>query len=218
MSKLKEVLRILALALVCLILGMVVWGLHHLWPTIETTLRDTHTTVLEIGLTGKNLREASLEWKKASMAQAAATTDSLTATKDAMRAGKTAFDKVGVAAEHLTVAIDAQSAGLAGDEKALQASIEQMTVTIVALRPVVENLAKITGDPQWLELLAEMNQSLKNIQDATNNANLSTEQVYKVVKYEADKIMRPLTKMQLLLKGLFFGVEKAAQIHQAVGP
>ena len=69
MKTVLQVLQAIALAAFIGLLCFIIVILHALRPTIETSARDAHITILEAGLTLKNLREASQSWKDASEAQ-----------------------------------------------------------------------------------------------------------------------------------------------------
>src|SRR6267378_3288410 len=77
MNRVIQILIIPLLLSFLILSGMTIWFAQQVAPTIQTTLRDAHVIILEAGLTLKNLREASEEWKKASQAQAQQTTSAM---------------------------------------------------------------------------------------------------------------------------------------------
>ena len=88
MQRVRLLLQILgAVALVLLIfcLGIVAHVLWQVAPSVEPTVRDMHTTVLEAGLTLKNLKEASQSWKEASEKQTSETTQAMSNLSGAAR-------------------------------------------------------------------------------------------------------------------------------------
>jgi DNA-binding transcriptional MerR regulator len=90
MAKLIQVLTALLLAAGTWFLAEGAWLMHSERLTVESTLRDVHITILEAGLTLKNLREASEAWKQASQQQISSTTKVLSSV-DAAVARFTSF-------------------------------------------------------------------------------------------------------------------------------
>jgi hypothetical protein len=158
MSRFIQVLNaVLLVALIGLVLlvGWFLWGVH---LTVETTLRDFHATVLEAGLTLKNLREASLAWEQSSKEQSANTTRAISHVDAAVVQLSSFISRTDSSINvnvlpALTQMLNDQNVALLTAQSALRADLERANIVLAdadaqisdpAIKQSLQNLAEGT--------------------------------------------------------------------------
>jgi hypothetical protein len=206
LQKVGDAFRAVALFLLIAILWVLLVIVHAVSQSVEATVRDTHVTILEAGLTLKNLREASEEWKKSSSAQAAyATAAAKQIQADLITANRLLGD------------IDAQVPRFSdlvvhADGAIVQASA-QLTATAQGMQPVLAGLAndadelgQTLGDPAIKSTLENLNvasfelaESSKHLTTMLESGQATAADVQKV----ADKVAYEYTRTKNLAWALF---------------
>lgn len=158
--------------LLLLSLGLT-WEAIRLRPTLETTLRDSHTTVLEIGLTAANLRKASLEWEKSSKAQAEQSTKLL---KDSTEA----LTRVSLLVSHADTALNQKmipsiSTAIENEDRALLSAQTKLGSNLDAMLAATQQLQKTLADADAVIADPKVKESVDSLADATKHASEATE-------------------------------------------
>lgn len=203
---LVDSLKALALFLLIAILWFVLVLVYALRVTVETTLRDTHSTVLEAGLTLKNLREASNEWKNSSAAQAAyATAAAKQIQADLLTANRLLMDIDGLVPRFSDAVVHADGAIVQASAQ-LTATAQQMQPVFAGLAQDADELGKTIGDPAIKSTLENLNvasfelaESSKHLTAMLESGEATTKDVQKV----ADKVAYEYTKTRNLAYALF---------------
>jgi hypothetical protein len=174
-------------AAILLVAGMASWVLYDLHvliaseqTTLATTLRDLHVTILEAGLTLKNLREASETWKKASQEQAANSTKataSVNAAAERLSLFVSNTDRsVNVSLlPAMTEAINRQNAALLLSQGALQENLKEMLLATRALQKTLADADAAISSP-------DIQRSLDNLAAATSQATVAMTNVAGITK------------------------------------
>lgn len=196
---LREILRDLLLVagiLTCLSIARLAWTLTE---GLRPLLTDTRRVVLSIGGVSADLRKATEEWKKASVVQAKATTESLQKTKESLH-------KLIVLESQLTQLVENTDQAVNGAlipaitrsvlntsndiGKVSDASAKAIQQTAADVKPLAENatlalqdLRKVLADPNIpvaLQAIAESSKHLETISRdgitiADNGVQVSTD-------------------------------------------
>ena len=205
-----RVLQALALSALIALLCFIIVILHALRPTIETTARDAHTTVLEIGLTAANLRKASLAWEHASKQQAANSTAALQAATASVKSlnrfiAHTDSSVNGNLIPTLVSSVKSQSDALLESQAALRSNLQQIQAATVLLqqdllsanKTFVDADAQIT-DPAIKKTLANVEQLTESMADVGQDAKESADM--------AEARLRQLLKPTSIIKTIFMDV------------
>jgi hypothetical protein len=207
----KEWIKTGATLIVCAMLTWVLWDVHALLrdarQTTMTTLRDFHTTVLEIGLTAANLRKASLAWEQSSKDQAAQTTAAMSNVSVAAGRLSTFISRTDDSMNlrlipALTAAIEQQNASLLATQRDLQVNLSRMSQATAQLqKTLVDADAQIT-DPAVKESLANIAEGTKNASEATAQLEKTVENFRIVTDKFRETYTKPGSTLWATLKGL----------------
>jgi hypothetical protein len=155
--------------------------LLELRPTIKTTARDLHATILEAGLTLRNVREASAEWKRASQNSTATAQHADAVIRDLDKFIKrTDFQLNSQVLPKLGTAIEANSTQLLELEKASRDAIAESNTAMIHITAMIDTARLQLTDPA-------IAQSLQNIE--TTSAHLSE---------SSDEATRAITDLRLM--------------------
>jgi len=198
---------LLSLTSLCIILIVAV---HELRPSAESTLRDAHVTVLEAGLTLKNVREASEEWKKASAAQAKQSTEVLADTRKTLERLRLFADHTDLGTQALLAtardAISNQNGELGYTQAQFRANLVEMQKATVALTLAIKDVDGTIADPKIKETIAhlddssaELSRSMVELTKLLNDSSATAADVRRV----ADKVADEYTKTRNLAYALF---------------
>jgi hypothetical protein len=177
-------IRTVAWLAVAALLSLVLWDLHSLIrderQTFATTLRDLHVTILEAGLTLKNLREASETWKKASQEQADNSTKatarvSAAAEQLSLFVSNTDRSVNASLLPAMTQAISQQNAALLASQEALQENLKAMLLATQQLQKTLADADTRISDPA-------IQKSIDNLAAATQQATLAMTNVAGITK------------------------------------
>lgn len=194
----KTVLQIaatLALISAAVLLMALASAVAHLEPEFQMTLRGVHASANETALTMRNVREATLEWKKASQAQAANATETTARLAENLR-HLDAFLKHTdrqlneVVLPQLAAAVAHQDAQLTATQTQARASLEQFSrdsaTTLDQSKLLLSQMSQDATDPaihlslQHIEALtANAAGTAKNLQDTTAVLEKYTERLTK---------------------------------------
>ena len=207
MVALLKILQALALLALIGLLSFVVVILYELRPTLESTLRDTHVTVLEIGLSAKNLREASAEWKRASAAQAQQATETEKQAAKSLRDLDAMIRRTdgSVNDDFLPKA----SAALQRTSELQQRASDDLDLATQRTLPALDNLGKATAsaadlfaDPHIRESLVRLDEASTGVAISTQQLALATTDVRLIADKFRDDYLKPANRAWAVFKAL----------------
>src|SRR5579859_7043364 len=201
-----DCLKALALCLLIAILWGVVVVVYALQGSVETTVRDAHVTVLEAGLTLKNIREATAEWKKASTAQAEYATAAARQIKaDLDTANRLLGDIDALVPRFGDVVVHADGAIVQASADLTRITDGMWSVT-KGLTKDADELGQVIADPAIKSTLLNLNvasfelaESSKHLTGMLESGQATAADVQKV----ADKVAYEYTKTRNLAFALF---------------
>jgi hypothetical protein len=200
-------LQILALAALTGVLCLLAVILYEARPVIKTTLRDAHITVLEIGLSAKNLREASAEWKKASEAQAQQATETERQAAKSLRDLDAMIQRTDRSVNDELVPRLVAAAEAAGNLTNSAASGLQDTVE--GLRPTLGNLARAStaaadtlSDPHIGNALRNLDATSVAVAGAAHHVEGVTEDMQQVANRFRDDYLKPANRAWATVKAI----------------
>lgn len=214
MTRLLQILHALVLVALMAILGMAGLFFWNNWNTTSTTLRDFHVTVLEAGLTLKNIREATAEWKKASQAQAAESTAILSASKGALDriqtlVARTDFNLNDALIPQLSADLKQQNEALLEGQAKLRGNLDQMQQATVQLQTTLASANAVIADPA-------IKQSILNLEKATEQTTVAvthlagiTDAGEQTARYYQKKLTTPQGFFKTLLQFVLDAGSKA---------
>ena len=199
MRLLLQILGAVALVLLIFCLGVVAHVLWQVAPSVEPTVRDMHTTVLEAGLTLKNLREASQSWKEASEKQTSETTQAMSNLSGAARnlsgfISRTDESLNSRVLPSLTDMLTQQNSALLESQKRLQENLQSIAETTQQAQMVLVDADKVIAGPELKTTLDKVATSSENLASATEHADKSMAKVEQGVTYEVNELMKPVNK------------------------
>jgi hypothetical protein len=186
---------------------MMIWFAWLVKPTIETTLRDTHVTILEAGLTLKNLREASEEWKQASKDQASATTQAMydvsaAANKLTIFVSRTDDSVNSKIIPKLSMALEQQNSALLQSQSDLQANLAQMLQATQQLQQTLSDADAVIADPKIKESLDHLATATENASEAMHHVSGITEAGENTARYYEHRLTSPQSFFKTLLEAM----------------
>lgn len=207
MRAFRDTLATLCLAALLLLLLALLLFWWKNKDVVHDTLRDTHQTILEIGLTAKNLREASLQWKQASGQQVMETTkamQSVTAAAGKLSAfiSDTNSSMNGSLIPSLTSSVREQNASLLESEKALHANLTDMGKATQQLQKTLADADTRITDPAIQKTMDSVAESGAHLASITEHVDKTTAKVEQGVTYEVDQLMKPVKKVKVALEFL----------------
>jgi hypothetical protein len=198
--QLQEWLKTIAILVVSALLSLVLWDLHSFIrdgrTTAATTMRDLHVTVIEAGLTLKNLREASLEWKKASQTQSQQTTQAMSgvsaaASKLTSFVARTDESINSQIIPRLSTVLEQQSLALLQTQLDLQANLKEILVTTQQLQKTLADADAQLASPAIQKTLDNLSVASENMSEATGHLANITADGEKTADYYAKRLMTP---------------------------
>jgi len=216
MKRLIEGLLAAVLAVLLALLLGAGWWLWHIRPTVETTLRDVHTTVLEAGLTLKNLREASQSWKSASAEQASATTKAMSnvsavAGQLSGFISRTDNSLNALLVPSLNNAIVQENQSLLKTQANLQENLSQMLVATQQLQRTLAAAETQINSPDIKIAMDNLAETSEHAATATREGAATMAKVHEAVSYEVAELEKPVKKIKVIWDftlrsfGKFFG-------------
>ena len=180
MSKLLASLHAIALLLLILVLTSLLWEGYRLQPVAESELRAVHATTLEAGLTLKNIREASAEWKKASQAQAQQSTALLAESHQTLASIQRVADSLDATViPAITFAVSEQNQSLLETQAKLRANLDAMQQATAQLQQTLASANSVIGDPALKQSIdnlqaasAQTAAAMQNLAASTNDARI----------------------------------------------
>ena len=196
MKRVTEALTVVVLAGLAVLIWGAVWVGWSARPTITSTLRDVHVTVLEAGLTLKNLREASEAWKDASKQQALATSRAMSNVDAAVVRFTSFISRTDESVNStllptFSVTLERQSAALLESQRALQENLQALLQATQQLQKTVAEAGDVVSDPHLKEALANLSEASQNAADATDHLAKTTEATEGFVKWEVGQLEKP---------------------------
>lgn len=192
-----NILLAVAILLLLTMLGLVIGTTWFLWQertTASSTLRDAHVAIIEVGLTAKNLREASMVWKKASQDQSSAITSAaqnVSAVAKQLSQSASAIEKSSTALlSELTQDASAQSTALLQNQKQFQTNLQGIQAATGELRQTLRDADKQISNPAIPE-------TIQHIDNASANAEAGLEQGKEILtdgRQIADKVREDFLK------------------------
>jgi hypothetical protein len=209
-SKILQSLDALALVLLCALLAL---GLYMLWPlrhdgqVIHDTLRDAHVTILEAGLTLKNLREASATWEQASKEQSTQTTVAMRNVSVAVGQFSsfilsTEKEFNGQFLPTLQQAVKDQNAALLTSQKDLQDNLKEIVQTTQQLQKTLADADKVIADPAIKESLDHLATASQNAAEATKHLDNVTADAEKTADYYTKRLTTPQGFLKTLVQAI----------------
>lgn len=176
---------------------------------LQPMIRDAHVTVLEAGLTLKNLREASQSWKDATTSQTLMTTRAMSNVAAAAEQLSTFVSKTDTSVNSqllptLSQSIREQNSALLSTQAALQANLQDIAKATMQAQQVLVDADKQVSNPAIQE-------SLEHVAHATAEADASLVTVHKGLDYEYKQLTAPVSKVKAAaliaarFAGRFFG-------------
>ncbi len=180
MKRVIDALTVTVLAGLTVLIWGAVWAGWHARPTVTSTLRDLRVTVLEAGLTLKNLREASEAWKDASKQQALATSRAMSNVDAAVVRFTSFISRTDESVNStllptFSVTLERQSAALLESQRALQENLKALLQATQQLQKTVAEAGDVVSDPHLKEALANLSKASQNAADATDHLAKTTE-------------------------------------------
>jgi len=206
MSQLIKGLTIVVMAGLAVLVWGAVWVGWSARPTVTSSLRDLHVTVLEAGLTLKNLREASEAWKDASKQQALATSRAMSNVDAAVVRFTSFISKTDESVNSTLLptfsgTIERQSAAMLETQKDLQESLKGLLQATQQLSKTVGEAGDVVSDPRLKEALANLAKASQNAADATDHLAKTTDSVEGYVKWEVGQLEKPASFAKRWLLG-----------------
>lgn len=206
MKLLIQLLQVVALLLVIALLGGLIYEGLRLQPTLETTARDLHVTVLEAGLTLKNIREATAEWKKASDAQikqSSAVLTETTATLASVQNGVTHLDaSLTTLVNRSSEAIDQQNQSLLQTQAKLRDNLDQMQKATEQLQASIASANLVLANPSIPRSLGNIDRATAQMADSMTNLTAATNNVKVVADAFKNDFVRPKNRAWAYIKAL----------------
>ena len=201
MRLLNQILLAIALVLLIFCLGIVAHVLWQVAPSIEPTVRDMHTTVLEAGLTLKNLREASATWEQASKEQTSSTTKALSDVSVAVTRFTTFVSNTDASLNSdfiptASAAIKQQNDALLESQKELQANLVDLAAATQQAQMVLVDADKVIADPAIGKAVDNLATASQNAASATAEASATMASIHKGVDYEVHEITKPVSAVK----------------------
>ena len=199
-----------ALLSVTVLTSQLIAELRRLQPSIESSLRDSHATILEAGLTLKNVREASDEWKNASKAQAQQSTEVLADTRKTLERLRLfiahADGDTGQFLAAAAGAVEHQDGELSFTQAQFRQNLVELQKATVSLDMAIEDVDRTIADPKIRETIAhlddssaELNRSMAQLTKLLDDSDATAADVRRV----ADKVADEYTKTRNLAWALF---------------
>ena len=190
-----------ALVLLIFCLSMVAHVLWQVGPSIQPTVRDLHTTVLEAGLTLKNLKEASQSWKEASEKQTSETTQAMSNLSGAARnlsgfISRTDESLNSRVLPSLTDMLTQQNSALLESQKRLQENLQSIAETTQQAQMVLVDADKVIADPNIKLAMDNLATASQNAASATAEASATMASIHKGVDYEVHEITKPVSAVK----------------------
>ena len=201
MRLLLQILGAVALVLLIFCLGVVAHVLWQVAPSVEPTVRDMHTTVLEAGLTLKNLREASATWEQASKTQAQASTEVLKASKQALAGVSLLVSNVDTQLNKslipsISIAVENQDRALLSSQMKLASTLDDMAAATQQAQMVLVDADKVIADPAIGKAVDNLATASQNAASATAEASATMASIHKGVDYEVHEITKPVSAVK----------------------
>lgn len=196
------IFRIVGVLLIAVLLatlglvGSVTWFLWHERATAEATLRDAHVVILEVGLTAKNLREASKVWKQASQDQASAVTSAMqnvNVVAKQLSQSASALEKSSTALlNELTRDANEQNAQLLVNQRQLQKNLEGIQAATGELRQTLQTANAQIGNPAIAETLQHLDEASDNAAQGLGEVTKAVTDVRQIADKARETYLRPV--------------------------
>jgi hypothetical protein len=203
----RDTLASLCLLALLLLLVMLAYFCWLEKDVAKDTLRDTHTTILEIGLTAKNLREASLTWNSASKEQALQTTKAMSNVSAAANQLSSFISRTDNSLNALLVpninsAIVQENQSLLKTQGDLQENLLQLSKAISQSNKVLSDADAQITSPDIKIAMDNFATSSNNLSAATAEGAASMKDVHAALDYEIAQLEKPVKKVKVVLEFL----------------
>jgi uncharacterized protein len=213
---LKTLLALILVAVLLLVVMMIFFCIKE-EPSAETTLRDMHVTVLEAGLTLKNLREATQAWRDSSDAQ-------IKASKELLARGNKSLTSLDVMIKNtdknlnqlllpeIAGAVERQDKSLLLIEDRLSVSVAEMTRATIALEKTLSDADKIVTDPKITEASMQLAEASKELTASLEETHKAVTDVRLIADKARETYLKPVNIWWAVVKELLPLAGSAAQV------
>jgi hypothetical protein len=216
MQKILHVFQLLALAALSFLLiecgltvryarSRMVWT----WDKVNQNLKESSQTLDEV-------RKAATTWEQASKDQASKTTKAMSDVSAAAEQFTTFVSRTdasvnGVLVPQLKTSIEQQNAALLGNQKQLQASLQNVAESSTGLQKFLADADVQILNPSIQKSVDSLATTSQNLAVTTEQAAATMTDVHKAVDYEVHELTKPVSKIKTAFlfvvkaAGLFFG-------------
>jgi hypothetical protein len=193
--------KLLALLLLCAILGEAAWTVHRLRPKLEVTIENADRALIATGAAAGNVEKASRAWDSASKQQASSTTTAMLNVSAAAGrlsdfVSRTDKSVNSIFLPQLMSAIADQNAALLESQRALQANLKEVLVTTQQAQTVLVDVDSQVNSPDIKIALDGLAETSKNSAAATAEATATMKDVRQAVEFEIDELEKPVSKLK----------------------
>ncbi len=214
MKSLLSILQALVLASLIVLAWAVILTIHVFQPKAEAFVRDAHVTVLEIGLTAKNLREASVDWKAASKAQVAYVTKTERAASKSFADLDATIKRADESLNGEVLPTLAQS--IFDADVSVQRVSHSAESTLSGVDDVTRELAADLGDPAVRQSLSHIETASANLADTSKDVQgiaADTHAETSLILGQTRKAFAPEAKWKSIGKMLIEGTLNGAELY-----
>lgn len=215
MTKVLNILRailFLAGTVALVSISYVCYDIHKQLPEVALVLRSVHAAGNETALTMSNVRKVTSEWKNQSDQQSKNITNVTVKVGQNLDAMKTVIEKVGSSADTFNTSLVTLTSQLSTSTGEVSATISDLKPIVINLRDASANLVKVTGDPEVLDTLHNINSISKHTDNVATDLNKAAD----LAELRFEQAMKPKKLVVSVFERLLGVAAPAAQIISVV--
>ena len=203
MTRFLQILHAVALLLLIAFLCAGLWEGYRLQPVLESETRAIHATTLEAGLTLKNIRESSAEWKAASQAQARQSTALLVESHETLASIRRLVESLDATTiPAITFAVSQQNQALLETQEKVRTNLDAMQQATIQLQQTLASANSVIGDPALKQSIENLQLATAQTDAAMTHLSATSDDIQQVADKFRDDFVKPKNRAWAYVKAL----------------